>query len=102
MAVQLKTFDKNVTTAGTRVRLSDSDLWTREVVIQAKDNTDDLYVGGDDVSSSNGLILQPLKSFTISDLLLKGTNEQFNLKDVWIDSVVNGDGVRVLYVDRDP
>jgi hypothetical protein len=101
MAAQLKTFEKLVSVAGTAVQLSTVDNFVREVVVQALANTDNIFIGGSDVDSTNGLILTPLKSFTVSDMLTgRGEEEYINLKDIWIDAVVGGEGVRVMYIER--
>lgn len=101
MAAQLKTLEKLVAVAGTAERLSTTSILVREVVVQALANTDNIFIGGSDVSSANGIILTPLKSFTVSDMLTgKGEEEYVNLKDIWIDAVVGGEGVRVLYLER--
>jgi hypothetical protein len=77
----------NVTTAGTAVALgTTNDIIS--VVIKAKSsNTGNIYVGGSNVSSSNGLIL------SAGDAVSLDIN---NLSSVYIDSDVNGEGVSYL------
>ncbi len=85
---------KNVTTAGTDVALSSSSVPCRSVAIMAKlTNTGYIAVGsaGVDatVSSGDGVLLAAGDTMTIdvSDLNL-----------VYIDSTVNGEGVRYTYI----
>jgi len=101
MAAQLKTFSKNVAIAGTAERLSDVDLFVRELAIQAKLNVNNIYVGGSDVTAANGIALTPFKSFVLTDMVVgRGEEEYVNLKDVWINADTGGEGAIVLYVVR--
>jgi hypothetical protein len=83
---------KTVTTAGTRVALSTTTS-CKKVTIQALDtNTDAIVVGGSTVVAASatrrGIVLLPYNSFTIS---------VDDLADIYIDSVVSGEGVTYLY-----
>ncbi|MFP7225678.1 hypothetical protein SFC42_21575 [Priestia filamentosa] len=75
---------KNVTTAGTKVRLDD--IPSREVtVIARKGNTGSIYVGGSDVSSSVfGVELAANESYTF---VVNNANA------IYIDASVSGEGV---------
>lgn len=96
---RLATFSKDVTTAGTRVRLSSSDVFASEVEVFAKSaNTGIIYLGGSDVSSTVGRPLDAGESFAIAKL--GDIDGRINLKNVWIDSSVNGEGVIVTYINR--
>jgi len=77
---------KAVTTAGTRVALIDTTTKTLCLIIKANNaNTGSIYVGDNDVASTNGYVL--LKNETITLWI-------DNSKDpVYIDSSVNGEGV---------
>jgi len=78
---------KNVSSAGTAEALgSATDIIS--VTIKAKSsNTGNIYVGGSDVSSSNGLILEP------GDAVSLDIND---LSTVYIDADTNGEGVSYL------
>ncbi len=96
---------KAVTTAGTRVRLVASSLLASECVIKALGaNTGIIYVGGSDVASSNGFQLAAGESVSVGQLLQAGAlsrgEQRLDLTDIYLDSSVNGEGVRVLYVSR--
>lgn len=83
---------KTVTTAGTDVALAASTT-CRRVVIQAQtDNTGLIAVGATGVDATvatgTGIILNPGDAFEL---------EIDDLADVFIDSTVNGEGVRYTY-----
>lgn len=81
-----------VTTAGTDVALAGSTA-CKKITIQAQtDNTNAIAVGATGVDATvatgNGVLLFPGDSFEL---------EIDNLADVFIDSLVNGEGVRYVY-----
>lgn len=80
---------KSITTAGTRVQLDD--IPCREVTVVArKGNTGSIFVGGNDVSSTNfGIELSANESFTFV------VN---NAKLIYIDSAVSGEGVSYVSI----
>lgn len=80
---------KIVTTAGTREQLSASSVPCKKVYIQALyTNTDSIVVGGATIAVGRGI-----------SLLAGGTIEMTasDLNLVYIDSVVNGEGVTYTY-----
>lgn len=83
---------KTVTTAGTPVALAASTACKRIVVQSQTDNTGLIAVGGSGVDATeatgNGIILYPGDSIELAI---------DNLADVFINSTVNGDGVRFIY-----
>lgn len=85
---------KTVTTAGTDVALASSTSCKRIVIQAQTDNTGLIAVGGSGVDATvatgTGVILYPGDSFEL---------EIDNLADVYIDSTVNGEGVRFTYFD---
>ena len=82
---------KSVTTAGTQVPLSATSVGFESLIIQANSsNGGKIYVGNSNVDSTNGIELVALSS-----IILDGGD----LKDVYIDSTVNGEGVKFLYVN---
>lgn len=82
---------KVVTTAGTQVALGSQGVNAALLVKALSTNTGKVYVGGPDVDSTNGLELGASESVTFA---LVG-----NLANVWIDSAVNGEGVRWLILE---
>ena len=90
-----------VAVAGTAEALVGSDTLATSVVIQAqKDNTGDMYIGDSTVDSTNGIELQPGQSLTVEGEWIGGTQESFNLADIWVDAATSGDEVRIIYVKR--
>lgn len=84
---------KVVTTAGTHLALATSTA-AKLVIIQAQtDNTDGVAVGGDavdaTVATGDGILLYAGDSITL---------EIDDLADVYVDSLVNGEGVRYTYL----
>jgi len=84
---------QTVTTAGTAVQLSTSDTTTTKIYIQAEaDNTDVIVVGSSTVvaalATRRGIALFPTQSILITS---------DNLDEVYIDSIVSGEGVIFLY-----
>jgi len=84
---------KTVTTAGTDVPLSASSVVVLWITIQAQtDNTNYVAVGGSGVDATiatgTGVALAPGQSITLPVA---------NLNAIYIDSLVNGEGVRYTY-----
>jgi hypothetical protein len=82
-----------VTTAGTHVQLSLVSIPCRWVAIQAQtDNTAAVAVGGNDVDATvatgDGILLDPGE---------KAVLPVDNLQALWLDALVNGEGVRFCY-----
>lgn len=97
MYLKLQAFIKTVSSAGKRVRLTDSDIRVSSVSIVAeRSNTGYIYVGNDQVSSTNyGAELTSYDSYNISSEESGWANLPISLKDIWIDSSVDADGVSV-------
>lgn len=82
---------KTVTTAGTRVQLTSSNVPCRKVkVIALAANTGTIWVGGATVASGRG---EPLVSQQSTDWI-----ETTNVSNIYIDSTVNAEGVSYIYV----
>lgn len=81
-----------VTTAGTDVALAASTACKRVIIQAQTDNTSTIAVGASGVDATiatgNGIVLYPGDSIEI---------EIDNLNDIYIDSLVNGEGVRYTY-----
>lgn len=79
---------KTVATAGTAVALSSASLRVKSVTLVAKvTNTGKIYVGGSGVSSSVNGGLDPGDALEIPAL------SWLDLKDLFVNSSVNGEGV---------
>jgi len=104
MKLSLTHFIKNVTTATTRVALKASVTQTPSFIVQAKPgNTDRIFVGNSTVSSSDYMIsLGPGEAFEFTASLHGAgiAHDKWDLAEVYIDSVVNGEGVSVGYATR--
>lgn len=83
---------KVVTTAGTDVALASSTPCKRVTIQAQTDNTNIIAVGGSGVDATiatgTGIVLYPGDVFEI---------DIDNLADIYIDSLVNGEGVRFTY-----
>ena len=89
-------FRKTVTSAGTAEKLHAS-LSVKSFVIRAlESNTGIVYLGSSGVTSANGFELPPGGSIT--EDFFEGS--PITLTDLWLDVVVSGEGVSVLYLGR--
>lgn len=90
--------EKTVTAAGTRERLvagSRDETAVLSVTIKAlSTNTGKVYIGDHTVASTNGLDLDPRDSLDLVGV--KGS--LISLSSIYIDSAVNGEGVRFIYL----
>lgn len=85
---------KTVASAGSAERLSSGLAVNGAVMVRAKPaNTGNIYIGNvsGDVDSSNGMILEP------GDMII--FNHVGDLREVWIDAEVNGEGAAWLILD---
>lgn len=85
---------KTITAAGTAERLSTGQVVNGSVMVKALPaNTGNVYVGNvsGDVASTNGMILEP------GDVVI--FNHIGDLREIWIDSAVNSEGVAWLLLD---
>lgn len=88
-------FSRTVTTAGTRVTLASAALSVKSCVIQANvGNTGSIYVGASDVSASNTTYLTAGQSIAFGPY---DGHEMDIGTHFYIDSSVNGEGVKVTY-----
>ena len=102
MAQKVVHASKTVTTAGTRVQFSTSDLPVLSIYFEALDtNTGKIYIGTSTVSSSDYVAeLDAKVGVSIEAGEMHGTLQEFILSDFWIDSSVNGEKVLVTYITR--
>lgn len=99
MYLKPHSFRKTVSSAGTRERLTTSDIRVISVTIQAiQANTNDVYAGDDQVSSSKGIELDSTDSITLDAKNYGMGQATISLKDIWLDVDTGGEGVNVLYL----
>lgn len=100
----LKSIKVNVATAGTAVPLSATQVLSESVwVIASTANTGDVYVGGSDVDSDTGFVLDnaaPNNRLDLSQILSRGTNECWDLSKIYIDAANSDEDVFVLYSSK--
>lgn len=103
MGVRLKTVaEVTVTTAGTRVKLSETSILVYSVSIQSlSTNTGTQYVGDNAVTSSNGMIISPTDVAELDGPIGAREPHQFDLTDIYVDSSTNGAKFRVSAWIRD-
>jgi hypothetical protein len=94
----LKNGRKVVTTTGTRVQLTTVSVPIRSVALTAEtDNTGDVVIGGSTVvaalATREGTPLAAGQTMTLT----KNDDGVDELSDVWLDSIVSGDGVTYTY-----
>lgn len=85
---------KTVTAAGTAERLSSGLVVNGPLMVKAKPaNSGNIYIGNvsGDVEASNGMILEPGEVIIF--------NHVGDLREIWIDAAVNGEGVAWLILD---
>lgn len=102
MAVKLTTLPNvTITTAGTRVRVSTDPIMVNAVFIQAhEDNKGNVYIGDENVASTQGTAIGPGQPFQYSGNPQMQTLSEFLLSDVWFDAAEDGSKVRVSYFKR--
>jgi hypothetical protein len=104
MAIVPVMVEKTVTTAGTRVQVSTSTVYVSSIFCETpRGNTGYIYIGGSAVSSTvffhEFAIGKDTWSMT-SPLAGDGRVpvNAINLSDLWIDSSVNGEKVKITYL----
>lgn len=88
--------EKTVTTNGTAERLISltepgGTNWRRVLIISKASNTNPIFVGGGDVSSSTNDGLAAGASITFESAF----RNHFDASDIWIDVTTNGEGVDI-------
>lgn|SRR3990167_4480624 len=84
-----------VTTAGTRVPLSDTSILCSWLQVQSKqDNTGKIFVGGVTIATGRGACLEAAGD---AQLLPHLNFNGYDLSTIYVDSAVDGEGVDLLY-----
>ena len=90
-----------VVTAGVRVPLSATTLFTPGATVKAKlGNTLLVYLADDTVDSSLGTELSPGAGVEITGEDIRGTDQEIDLSEIYIDADTDGNAVTVLYLAR--
>ena len=102
MYFKIASFVKTVTSAGERERLTTSNIKVSAVSLTAeRTNTGYIYIGDSQVSSINyGWELDPGDNVVLSAEAFGLANAEISLKDTWLDSSIDTDGVAVAYLER--
>lgn len=100
MAMVIRTFARTVTTAGTAVPLSTTQIFTTAFMVRANaSNTGEIYVGDANVAASNA---PPLYASETNEKEGQPTNrgviKTFDLSKIYINSSVSAEGVKCEYV----
>lgn len=103
MSLVVRSLQKTVTTAGTAEALSSTSLRVKKAWIRPlAGNTNPVFIGNDgadDVTSSNGLVLEPADpALELGDVESGGVDQKVELSSVIVDVTTNGEGVSVLYL----
>jgi hypothetical protein len=89
-------------TASAATKISSTQLFAASVVIYADNlNTGNVYLGGSNVTVSNGIPLSKNQSQNISYELVFGTNGKIDLSTIYMDTDTTGNLVRITYVQWD-
>ena len=98
MSLYLGSLQKAVTLAGTAEALSASELLVKRAVIKATaGNTGNIYVGGSGVDSSNGFVLDGGEELVLDGVSVDGSDQYWDLSNIYIDAGTNADSVSVVY-----
>ncbi len=95
--VKIKTMPAvTVATAGTAVPLSATTVRVYAVSIESADaNTGIQYVGDETVTSANGATIKPGEGLEL-DVPDRCRTDQFDLKDIYVNSSTNGAVIRII------
>lgn len=102
MAYKMRHLAKNIAVAGTRERLTTSNVETPSMSIQAlTGNTGIVYVGDNQVSGASfGAQLDAGESVSLGSIMHGLDSDGISMKDAWLDVATSGDGVTVLYLEK--
>lgn len=90
-----------IAAAGTRQRVSATDLFVRSIVVQGDPSLaadEFIFVGGDNVSATAGIALGANVSIAVENP--GDPTAYINLRDVWLDATDNGLLANVIYLVR--
>ena len=97
-AQRLVNFGSITTNAGVPVPLSATEYWVKSLIVQGLDSNTDFVMIGDLALQSHSV--EPRRSIVIwGDNLDNGTAGQIDLSTVYLDVLVNGEGVNVMVLE---
>lgn len=99
--IKPKSTARTCSTAGVAIRVAASstysDRYCDTAVVQAHpSNVGNIFVGGSDVSSSNGFVLEPGDAINLAQFMDKKRGAVLDLYNFWVVGDTNNDTVRVL------
>jgi len=103
MALIIKTFARNVPTAGAPVPVSQTRIFATSFLLRAREeNVGKIFIGDAAVNSTNGIYLLAGEAHDFSAMpVSRGVLQVFDLSKIYITSAANGDGVIVEYVTEE-
>lgn len=102
MKFALRSGAKTVTTAGTRVALSTTAVWARQIrLVAPAGNAGNVFVGDVTVAASNGVALAPGAILPLADLLGDNLDKlaAIDLSKCYVDAATNGDKLTFCYFE---
>jgi hypothetical protein len=98
MAIKIATFPAVTLTSGQATACYGSALALHTLTIQAEDNnTGNIYVGDETVSTTSGVIVPPGGSVDITaSVLNQGRSEEFLISEVYCTTGTTGNKVRLI------
>lgn len=97
------TGSKTVVTAGTRVQLtaiSSQEIFTSIVIQGTATNAGRVFVGGSNVSATNGVSLAAGEAVTFSGDWRRDGSDEFDITDFYIDAATNSDSVQIILIAK--
>lgn len=102
MAASFISLSPKSLTNGVATKLSSLQLFASSVVIYADTlNTGNVYLGGSNVTTANGIPIAKNMSQNISYELVYGTNGKVDLSTIYMDTDTSGNLVRIIYIQWD-
>lgn len=99
MKYALKSGAKTVTTAGTRVALSTSNVWARGLKVSAPaGNAGAVFLGDVTVAAANGISIAAGTTVSLADFV-EAEPPIVNLASIYVDSAINGDKLTFVYFE---
>lgn len=102
MKLQMRSGVATVTTAGTRVALSSTDVWAIGFsALAPAANAGVVYIGDVTVAASNGRVIAAGSGVDMKNLLgLDNVSAKINLKNTYVDAATNGDKLTFCYFEE--
>lgn len=100
MAANFVSLSPVTLTHGVATRLSASAIYASSLILYADPlNTGNVYLGGSNVTTSNGIPVAKGQSFNLSYDLVFGSNGKIDLRTLYLDSDTTSNLVRIIYVE---